>query len=627
MAGNQGGYSYRTDNADVDIGERTGLDVPVIAYTYPEEWITFSEVTVATTNTYAATFYTSTTESGKSFSVLVDGKKVATVNAPNTGSRYTFNPTTVQIPLTSGKHTMQITMDTGSLDLAYVVFAAAASPTPTPTSTPTPTVTPTPTPTAGTPDLVVTDISWTPTTPVTGDAITMKATIKNQGTVATPSGIVHGVAFTSDGNLGSAVWSDSHTASIAPGASVTVTANGGSAGATWTAAAGTYTITATVDDMSRIAESNENNNVFTKTMTVNAPTSTPTPTPTTTPRPTVTPTPTVTPSPTPSQNTYGADANPTGSPVGGGNGYKNYVSRNNADFIVDTTSELVSALSSAQSGDIIWVEGNANIDMSSRTTTIRSGVTLASDRGLDGSAGGRIYQTSAGSRLFTIGGQNVRISGLRIEGPQKDTSASSTNVGIYTSYRNLEVDNCELFGWGNAAIGIAGTGGSDMKTGAYIHHNYIHHNQVAGLGYGVCLSSGGVALVEANYFDYCRHAITGAGNPGDGYEARYNICGPNWITTSPHNFDMHGTSSGSTTIAGDTIIIHHNTFLGTTSQMPTCIAIRGVPRDGAYIDHNWFYFTRDAPVWQTGGKTGISMTNNLIGASGTLSVSGPIKYY
>jgi len=473
---------------------------------------------------------------------------------------------------------------------------------------------PAPTPMPGTPDLVVTEISWAPASPAPGDAITMKATIKNQGTGATPAGTIHGVAFTTDGDLGSAVWSDNHVAPIGPGEWVTVTANGGIAGATWTAVAGTYTVKAHVDDVDRIAESNENNNVLTKTMTVNAAAATPTP---------ITP-----PTPAPGQNTYGAGANPTGNPIGGGDGYKNIVSRSSADFIVSTTSQLVSALNSAQPGDIIWVEENANIDMSGRTTTIRAGVTLASNRGEDGSDGGRIYQTSAGSRLFTIGGQNVRITGLRLEGPQMGTSASgSTNVGIYTSYRNLEVDNCEIFGWGNAAIGIVGTGGSDMKTGAYIHHNYIHHNQVAGLGYGVCLSSGGVALIEANYFDYCRHAITGAGMPGDGYEACYNICGPNWISTSPHNFDMHGTASGSGTIAGNTIKIHHNTFMGTTSQMPTCIAIRGVPRDGAYIDHNWFYFTRDAPVWQTGGKSSISMTNNLIGANGVLSASGPIKYY
>ncbi|PKL61145.1 MAG: hypothetical protein CVV31_13070, partial [Methanomicrobiales archaeon HGW-Methanomicrobiales-2] len=372
----------------------------------------------------------------------------------------------------------------------------------TPTPTPTPTATPIP---SGKPDLVVTDVSWAPANPATGDAITMKAVIKNQGTGATPSSTTHGVAFTSSGSLGSAVWSDSHTASIAPGASVTVTASGGLAGATWTAAAGTYTITATVDDVNRIEESNENNNVLTKTMTVNAPAVTPTPTPT----------PTQTPTPTPGQNAYGADANPTGSPVGGGEGYKNTVSRSSAKFIVDTKSELLSALQSARSGDVIYVEGNANIDMSgSYEVKIPAGVTLASNRGENGAAGGRIYQSSRSeATTFRIGGEHVRISGLRIEGPDK-TSSSPVVAGIISSYRNLEVDNCEISGWGNAAIGLIGTGGSDMKTGAYIHHNYIHHNQNAGLGYGISVSNGAVALIEANYFDYCRHGIAGAGNAG-----------------------------------------------------------------------------------------------------------------
>ena len=333
---------------------------------------------------------------------------------------------------------------------------------------------------------------------------------------------------------------------------------------------------------------------------------------------------------TPSSDVYGADANMTGEPIGGGSEYTNGISRSDptVKYIVSTIEELTKALSSAQSGEIIWVEGNANIDMSGRFLSIKGGITLASDRELNESPGGKIYQTTGGTRLFTISGENVRITGLRIEGPHKTTSSvDATNVAIYSSYQNLEVDNCEIFGWSNAAIGITGTGGSDMKNGGYIHHNYIHHNQMEGLGYGIALSGGGVALIEANYFDYCRHAITGRGVAGDGYEARYNICGPNWVSTSPHNFDMHGHTIGSGTIAGDTIRIHHNTFMGVTSEMPTCIAIRGIPRSGAYISNNWFYFTDDAPVWQTNGKENIYMINNAIGLDKVLSESGPIKYY
>jgi hypothetical protein len=130
-------------------------------------------------------------------------------------------------------------------------------------STPTPTPT-TPAP-SGKPDLVVTGISWEPANPATGSPVTLSATIKNQGTAPTPAGTKHGVLFTfDDGAAGSGVWSDTHTTAIAAGASVTLTASGGSAGATWKAIEGTHTVKANVDDVNRIAESDENNNVMSK---------------------------------------------------------------------------------------------------------------------------------------------------------------------------------------------------------------------------------------------------------------------------------------------------------------------------------------------------------------------------
>ncbi len=140
------------------------------------------------------------------------------------------------------------------------------------TADPTPTV-PDPVPTtpdpSGMPDLVVTDISWEPADPASGDAVTLKATIKNQGTAPTPAGVKHGVLFTfDDGAAGRGVWSDTHTAAIAPGAWVTLTANGGFTGPTWKAVAGTHTVKAYADDVNRIAESDEKNNVMTKQIVV-----------------------------------------------------------------------------------------------------------------------------------------------------------------------------------------------------------------------------------------------------------------------------------------------------------------------------------------------------------------------
>jgi hypothetical protein len=135
-------------------------------------------------------------------------------------------------------------------------------------STGTGTPTPTPTPEVGNPDLVVTDISWTPANPVAGNQVTFSATIKNQGKKSTPIGVVHGVAFFVDGNFVS--WSDTSSESLAPGASRTVTSNGGPGGTpVWMATAGTHTVEAHVDDINRIpGEEDESNNKLQETFTV-----------------------------------------------------------------------------------------------------------------------------------------------------------------------------------------------------------------------------------------------------------------------------------------------------------------------------------------------------------------------
>lgn len=120
---------------------------------------------------------------------------------------------------------------------------------------------------AGPADLVVTSVTWTPVSPQTGNAMAFSATIKNQGSAATPS-IKHGVKFTVDGVQ--VVWSDNHTSSLAAGASVTLTANGGPAGATWAATLGGHTVQAYVDDQNLIAETNETNNTLSASLTVAA---------------------------------------------------------------------------------------------------------------------------------------------------------------------------------------------------------------------------------------------------------------------------------------------------------------------------------------------------------------------
>ena len=115
------------------------------------------------------------------------------------------------------------------------------------------------------PDLVVTHLGFQPQAPLVGQPVTFSAVIKNVGTQPTPAGVIHGVSFRVDGAAVS--WSDDSTASLAPGEVRTVTANGGPSGAaTWSRTLGAHTLAAVVDDVRRIAESNEGNNQYLSVM-------------------------------------------------------------------------------------------------------------------------------------------------------------------------------------------------------------------------------------------------------------------------------------------------------------------------------------------------------------------------
>jgi hypothetical protein len=110
------------------------------------------------------------------------------------------------------------------------------------------------------PDLVVTGVSAAPTATQAGNPVTFRATIKNQGTAATPSGVIHDVAFSVDGSA--TTLSNTFAGALRPGESVTLTANGGPGGvSTWTATAGTHNVVANVDSANRITgETSETNN-------------------------------------------------------------------------------------------------------------------------------------------------------------------------------------------------------------------------------------------------------------------------------------------------------------------------------------------------------------------------------
>ncbi|RLA91731.1 MAG: hypothetical protein DRG69_09805 [Deltaproteobacteria bacterium] len=287
--------------------------------------------------------------------------------------------------------------------------------------------------------------------------------------------------------------------------------------------------------------------------------------------------------------TFGCEANPTGNPIGGGEGYRDIFTH--GDFTAKNTDELLTALKRARPGQVIFVPDGVKIDLSAyHDVKIPGGVTLAGTRGLKGSVGAVIFTKRKKGTLFVSAGENIRITGLRFEGPYSGRVSDEFNAYfIRLNHYGAEIDNCEIYNFNAAAISVSI---GAMKV--YIHHNYIHHCQQDGGGYGVSANSSDVHII-ANKFDYCRHHIASSGSPGAGYEAAWNLVGPH---ATSHNFDVHGgrDRGDGTDIAGDWFDIHHNTFLSSRYH----VGIRGTPCQIAKIHHNWFTAPSSKRVFTSG---------------------------
>ena len=259
-------------------------------------------------------------------------------------------------------------------------------------------------------------------------------------------------------------------------------------------------------------------------------------------------------------NGFGCEGNPTGDPIGGGAGYSDIINPANADHYVSYKSQLLDALSSAQPGEIIYVNDLATIDLTSESgINIPAGVTLASGRGYNGSAGALLKTDTLNVCPLFIGHDGTRITGLQIRGPHSTVDASADNCGIYSmssdnSHSSIEVDNCEISAWANGIIledDSNNTNNShnnnNINTGNnnhYIHHNYFHNIWQYNSGYSIYIS-GTTVLVEANLFDNYRHAVSGYGSAGSNCEFRYNQITANGADPDPNveelqSFDMHG---------------------------------------------------------------------------------------
>jgi len=266
--------------------------------------------------------------------------------------------------------------------------------------------------------------------------------------------------------------------------------------------------------------------------------------------------------------------------VGGGSAYDGKTfTEADATVVVTSRGELSSALDDAESGDVVFLPGDERIEMNGETMWIPDGVTLASDRGVDGSSGGVSNEANDGNVRVFKSTNGVHMSGLRFFGPHKNQGSvdygntwDHAGIGLQLRGDGGEVSNCEVAGFGYDAIRSEGDN--------HVHHSVIRNNPMSGLGYGVQVFSGSdETVIEYCEFENNRHCIVGQGSAG--YVARYNICREDQVH---HAFDHHGT--------GGPTEIHNNRFEmvpGTVDIYPSAFRARECLDGPVDIHHNWCF--------------------------------------
>ncbi len=324
---------------------------------------------------------------------------------------------------------------------------------------------------------------------------------------------------------------------------------------------------------------------------------------------------------------YGAYTEEGGSPIGGGVGMTSIYTT--GDYVVNSLDSLISALDRAKSGEVVFIEGSAVIDTTSRSEkeeafVLKEGVTLASDRGRvldDGtvSAGARICSTKNAPVMIRAYADS-RIEGLILAGADTQKHMNHhkrgvsegrfdgyyyllpLSVGVSVHGDNFQMVNCEVAGFGNSGVLLA------EAENTHIRNSYFHHNQRMGLGYGVCLGSKATSVIEYNLFNFDRHSIAANGSPGTGYIARYNIQMGDAIY---HVFDAHGGNDrgDGTNIACEYVDMYNNTIL--------CDALpykkRGVPEQFSKFYRN--VVINPFEYYSTRYMEGVNMTffDNIFG--------------
>jgi hypothetical protein len=241
--------------------------------------------------------------------------------------------------------------------------------------------------------------------------------------------------------------------------------------------------------------------------------------------------------------------------------------------------------------------------------------------------------------LIEIQGDYVRVTGLRLQGPTRGTTAPIPSVDAIlvpapNNWVGLLIDHNDISDWTNAAVEIYGVGG-EMKGGpgtvacpaadpsrndfVHIERNFIHHNdENVGNGYADVMSDGGAATLLGNTFYMNRHSIAADADVRDQYSAWFNL--ELWRVPTYYNhphlwglinnpdyeqiFDMHGVGDNNHQggFAGNEVDIAWNTFLPSRSINFT---LRGQPCSPDSFNNNVSLRNQNEAieVWNSNGDS------------------------
>jgi hypothetical protein len=214
----------------------------------------------------------------------------------------------------------------------------------------------------------------------------------------------------------------------------------------------------------------------------------------------------------------------------------------------DAADVLIGALEPGPSQSVV-VELGCNLDLD---MTAKVNVLIASNRNLVAKRGCERSMVRLGPRifirderkhlpLFNIIGDNVEISGFRLQGPTDYMAQGDRKEkGIVISppangplIRHIALSNMDIYYWSGLGVGVGDSWTTEQRLGLLnnqtvgavrVRNNYLHHNRHgAGEGYGAVVSGGAYALIERNVFDENRHAIAGDSKGNDKRDADDNV--------------------------------------------------------------------------------------------------------